>query len=115
MGKKHLRSCQDGSGKTPPRPIVAKISNWKVKEVVLREAPWKNKARRCNVLQRPSKENTQRKNLQAYVIWDRLIVKDKDGKVIKPRSRAGPSDDGEGLFSDDEEDDKVTFKQGYFK
>ena len=38
VGKKHRRGRQDGSGKTPPRPIVVKISNWKVKETVLREA-----------------------------------------------------------------------------
>ena len=35
VGKKHHRGRQDGSGKTPPRPIVVKISNWKVKEAVL--------------------------------------------------------------------------------
>ena len=41
--------------------------------------------------------------------------KDKDVELIRPRSRPRPSDDGEDLFGDDNEDDEVTFKQGYFK
>ena len=57
----------------------------------------------------PEMVKYRKQGLQAY-----FIVKDKDGKLIRPRSRPGPSDNG-GLFSDDDEDDDVTFKQGYFK
>ena len=63
----------------------------------------------------PEMVKYRKQGLQAYFIRDRLIVKDIDGKLIRSRSRPGPSDNGEGLFSDDDEDDEVTFKQGYFK
>ena len=123
VGKKHRRGRQYESGKTPPRPIVVKISDWKVKEAVLREARkikpegvmfYNDLAKRTlnrRTEQVPEMVKYRKQGLQAYFIWDRLIVKDKDGKLIRPR----PRDDGEDLFSDDDEDDEVTFKQGYFK
>ena len=126
VGKKHCQGRQDGSGKTSPRPIVAKISNLKVKEAVLREARkikpegvmfYNDLAKRTlnrRTEQIPEMVKYRKQGLQAYFIRDRLIVRDKDGKLIRPRSRPGPSDNG-GFFSDDDEDDEVTFKQGYFK
>ena len=43
------------------------------------------------------------------------FVKDKDGRVIRPWPRPRAGDDGEvDLFSDDDEDEEVTFKKGYF-
>ena len=63
----------------------------------------------------PEMVKYRKQDLQAHFIRDRLIVQDKDGKLIRPRSRPRPSDDGEDLFSDDDEDDEVTFKHGYFK
>ena len=127
VGKKHRRGRQDGSGKTPPRSIVVKMSNWKVKEAVLQEARkirpegvmfYNDPAKRTlnrRTEQIPEMVKYRKQGLQAYFIWDRLIVKDKDGKLIRPRSRPRPSDEGEDLFSDDDEDDEVTFKQGYLK
>ena len=62
----------------------------------------------------PQMVKYQKQGLQAYFICDQLIVKDKDGRLIRPRLR--PSDNGEvDLFSEDDENDEVTFKEGYYK
>ena len=128
MRKKHRQGRQDGSGKTPPQPIVVKISNWKVKEAVFREArTMKPKSVMCysdlakrtlnrRTVQIPEMVKYRKQGLQALFIRDRLIVKDKDCRLIRTRPRPRPGDDGEvDLFSDDDEDDEVTFKEGYFK
>ena len=94
--KKHRRGCQDGHGKTPPRPIAVKISNWKVKEAVLREARkikpegvmFHNDLAKRTLNRRteqiPEMVKYRKQGLQAYFTRDRLIVKDKDGKLIRP-------------------------------
>ena len=41
----------------------------------------------------PQMVKYQKQGLQVYFIWDRLIVKDKDGRLIRPRLR--PGDNGE--------------------
>ena len=61
VGKKHRRGREDGSGKTPsPAYCCQNIQLESQRSRTLRSS--KNKARRCNVLQRPGKENTQQKN-----------------------------------------------------
>ena len=43
----------------------------------------------------PEMVKYRKQGLQAYFIQDQLIVKDKDGRLIRPRPRPKPGDDGE--------------------
>ena len=118
---RHLESTSHKKEAPPPRPIVAKIQSWKVKENILKiarkrkpkDVQFRNDVSKGTLEKRaekiPKMLEERRKGRTAFLMMDRLVVIDKPN----PSKRDGGVSVKPGLVEDDrhEEDDSEVIIQ----